>query len=112
MKSTKTLEFKFERTIPAPPGKVFAGWLNPEILGTPWHEADMLILNPKVGGFFYLFQSVYPHLRAIYKDRTTGSNPAYLGVAEHPRTRVDGYCDLQEIERKHPDDPRAFRPPR
>jgi hypothetical protein len=53
MKSTKTLEFKFERTIPAPPGKVFDGSLNPEIPGTPWHEADKLILNPKVGGFFY-----------------------------------------------------------
>ena len=72
MKSTKTLEFKFERTIPAPPGKVFAGWLNPEILGTPWHEADMLILNPKVGGFFYLLQSVYRHYRRFTKIERPG----------------------------------------
>jgi len=26
--STKTIEFKFERTIPAPPGEVFDAWLN------------------------------------------------------------------------------------
>jgi hypothetical protein len=51
--SNKTLEFKFERTIPALPGEVFDGWLNPKILGNPWHEADKLILNPKVDGFFY-----------------------------------------------------------
>ena len=37
--STKTLEFKFERTIPAPPDEVFDAWLNPKIPGTPWHEA-------------------------------------------------------------------------
>lgn len=53
MKSAKTLEFKFERTIPAPPGEVYDAWLNPKIPGTPWHEADKLILNPKVDGFFY-----------------------------------------------------------
>ena len=50
MKSTKTLKFKFERTIPAPPGKVFAGWwLNPEILGTPRHEADIVPNSPVRG---------------------------------------------------------------
>jgi uncharacterized protein YndB with AHSA1/START domain len=52
-KSTKILEFKFERTIPASPNDVFNAWLNPEVPGTPWHEADKLILNPKVDGFFY-----------------------------------------------------------
>jgi uncharacterized protein YndB with AHSA1/START domain len=31
----KTLEFKFERTIPAPPGEVFDGWLNPKIPAIP-----------------------------------------------------------------------------
>jgi len=53
-KSTKTREFKFERTIPAPPDGVYAAWLNPQIPGTPWHEADKLILNPNVNEFFYL----------------------------------------------------------
>ena len=52
-KSTKTIEFKFERTIPAPPSEVFDAWLNPEIPGTTWHESDKLILNPKVDGLWY-----------------------------------------------------------
>jgi len=52
-KSTKTIEYKFERTIPAPAGEVFDGWLNPKIPGNPWHEHDKLLLNPEVDGFFY-----------------------------------------------------------
>jgi uncharacterized protein YndB with AHSA1/START domain len=52
-KSTKTLEFKFERTISAPPSEVFDAWLNPEVPGTTWHEADKVILNPKVDGLWY-----------------------------------------------------------
>jgi len=52
-KSAKSIEFKFERTIHAPPGEVFDGWLNPKVPGNPWHEHDELILNPKVEGFFY-----------------------------------------------------------
>ena len=52
-KSTKTLEFKFERTIPAPPGEVFDAWLNPKIPGNPWNAAEKFILDPKVDGLFY-----------------------------------------------------------
>ena len=52
-KTIKTLEFKFERIIPAPPVEVFDAWLNPEIPGTTWHESDKLILNPKVDGLWY-----------------------------------------------------------
>jgi uncharacterized protein YndB with AHSA1/START domain len=52
--SKKTLEFKFERTIPASLVEVFDGWLNPKIPGNPWNIADKLLLNPKVDGFFYL----------------------------------------------------------
>ena len=51
--SKKTLEFKLERTIPARPGEVFDGWLDPKIPGNPWNMADQLLLNPKVDGFFY-----------------------------------------------------------
>jgi uncharacterized protein YndB with AHSA1/START domain len=53
IRNPKTLELKFERTIPAPPGEVFDAWLNPKVPGTPWSEGDKLILNPKVDGLFY-----------------------------------------------------------
>jgi len=52
-KSTKTLEFKFERTIPALPDEVFDAWLNPKIPGNPWNAAEKYILDPKVDGLFY-----------------------------------------------------------
>src|SRR5258706_10497341 len=51
--SNKTLEFKMERTIPAPPGEVFDAWLNPKIPGNPWSAAEKFILDPKVDGLFY-----------------------------------------------------------
>lgn len=51
--STKTLEFKFERTLPAPPNEVFNAWLNPQIPGNPWNAAEKFVLNPKVDGLFY-----------------------------------------------------------
>jgi len=52
--STKTVEIKVERTIPAPPSEVFDAWLDPKIPGTPWHENIKLIVNPKVDGLWYL----------------------------------------------------------
>ncbi|HTY10400.1 MAG TPA: SRPBCC domain-containing protein [Bacteroidota bacterium] len=57
----KTIEVKVERTIQAPPGEVFDGWLNPKVPGTPWHEGDKLIFNPKVDGLFYWLMSGTPH---------------------------------------------------
>jgi uncharacterized protein YndB with AHSA1/START domain len=51
--SPKTIEFKFERTIPAPAGEVFDAWLDPKVPGAIWYEADKVLLNPKVDGFFY-----------------------------------------------------------
>lgn len=51
--SKKTIQFKLVRTIPAPPAEVYDAWLNPEVPGTPWHEAEKLLLNPHVDGFFY-----------------------------------------------------------
>lgn len=52
-KPAQSIEFKFERTILAPPVEVFEAWLNPEIPGTPWHENDKLIFNPEVDGLWY-----------------------------------------------------------
>jgi uncharacterized protein YndB with AHSA1/START domain len=49
----KTIEFKIERTIAAPPEEVYDAWLDPKVPGTPWSEADKLILEPRVDGFFY-----------------------------------------------------------
>lgn len=52
-KSKKMLEFKIERTIPAPPGEVFDGWLDSKIPGNPWNVAEKFILHPKVDGLFF-----------------------------------------------------------
>jgi uncharacterized protein YndB with AHSA1/START domain len=60
-KSTESREIKLERTIPAPPGEVFDAWLNPKIPGTPWHEGEKLILNPKIDGLFYWLMRGQPH---------------------------------------------------
>jgi uncharacterized protein YndB with AHSA1/START domain len=49
-KSAKTLECKFDRTIPAPPNEVFDGWLNPKIPGNPWNAAEKFMLDPEVDG--------------------------------------------------------------
>lgn len=53
MKTQQTIEISVERTIPAPPAEVYKAWLDSKVPGTPWHEADKLILNPEVDGFFY-----------------------------------------------------------
>ena len=60
-KSKKTIEVKVERTIPAPLGEVFDGWLNPKNPGNPWNMADKLVLNPKVDGHFYWAFHGTPH---------------------------------------------------
>jgi len=69
--ATKTVEIKVERTIPAPPGEVFDAWLDPNIPGTPWHENEKLIVNPKVDGLWYwLSVGSTPHYgRFIEMDR-------------------------------------------
>src|SRR5271165_1770560 len=55
--STKTVEIKVERTIPAPPSEVFNAWLDPKIPGTPWHDNVKLIVNPKIDGLWYWLAS-------------------------------------------------------
>ncbi len=59
--SNKTIEVKVERTIPAPLGEVFDGWLDPKVPGNPWNLADKLLLNPIVDGFFYWTTERTPH---------------------------------------------------
>lgn len=51
--SNKTIEIKVERTIPAPPGEVLDGWLDPKIPGNPWNAAEKFLLDAKVDGLFY-----------------------------------------------------------
>ena len=51
--SSKTIEIKVERKIPAAVGEVFDGWLDPKIPGNPWNAAEKFMLDPKVDGLFY-----------------------------------------------------------
>jgi len=53
MTSTKAVAIKVERTIRASATEVFDAWLDPKIPGTPWHENDKLIIEPKVDGLWY-----------------------------------------------------------
>ena len=73
-KLAKTLEFKFERTIPAPATEVYDAWLDPKIPGNLWNFADKLILNPKVDGVYYVFAGETPH----YGRFTQADRPARL----------------------------------
>jgi uncharacterized protein YndB with AHSA1/START domain len=50
----KAIELELTRIIPAPPGEVFDGWLDPQCPGTPWSIAEKLILDPQVDGLYYL----------------------------------------------------------
>jgi uncharacterized protein YndB with AHSA1/START domain len=69
-KSTKLMEIKLERTIPAPPAEVFDAWLDPKTPGTPWNEGDKLLLTPKVDGFFYwLINDTHHYGRFTEVDR-------------------------------------------
>ena len=60
-KSKKTLEIVTDRVIPASPTEVFDAWLDPKTPGTPWHEKQKLILQPKVDGLFYWRIHNTPH---------------------------------------------------
>ena len=64
----KTIEVKLTRTIPASPDEVFDAWLDPKCPGTPWSQADKVLLDLKVDGLFF-FRSV--------KQADGGGNPHY-----------------------------------
>lgn len=51
--STKTIQVKVERTIPAPLEEVFDAWLDPKVRGTTWNAAEKFVLDAKVDGLFY-----------------------------------------------------------
>ena len=75
-KSTKTIEIKLERIIPAALGEVFDAWLNPEIPGNPWNAAEKFILDPKVDGLFYWT----PRGRPITAASRTSSDPVEFSI--------------------------------
>ena len=86
MKTTsKNLEFKFERTIQAPPETVYNAWLNPKLPGNPWNMADKLLLNPEVDGFFYWLVDGVSHygrftdVKPAARIRHTWVSPNTLG---------------------------------
>jgi len=51
--STKSLEVRVERIIPAAPADVYDAWLNPAVKGTPWQMNDRLIFDPKMDALWY-----------------------------------------------------------
>jgi len=111
-KSTKTPEFKFERTIPAPPDEVFDAWLNPKIPGNPWNAAEKYILGPKVDGLFYWTlrgTSHYGRFTVVERPgriQHTWVSPYTLG--EESMVTVT----FKKTGRTNTDDSRAFRPSR
>ncbi|MBO0757984.1 MAG: SRPBCC domain-containing protein [Bradyrhizobiaceae bacterium] len=51
--STKNVEIRVERTIPATPAEVFDGWLDPAVPGAFGHENEQLIVDLKTDGLWY-----------------------------------------------------------
>jgi uncharacterized protein YndB with AHSA1/START domain len=57
MTTTKTMEIKLERTIPAPAAEVFDAWMDPKTPVNPWSGTKNLIFDPRVGALFYFVHS-------------------------------------------------------
>ena len=51
--SQGTLEFRFERTIPARAPDLFDAWLNSSVAGNPWNAAESFLLDAKINGLFF-----------------------------------------------------------
>jgi uncharacterized protein YndB with AHSA1/START domain len=112
----KKIEFRFEKMLPAQPRAVFDAWLNPNVPGNPWHEADKLILSPKVEGFFYwlirgtahygMFTEVSPPSRIKH----TWVSPSTLGEESTVTLTFDKHEDGTRMTLVHsnlPDDQKA-----
>lgn len=52
----KTMDLTIKRTIQAAPAEVYDAWLNPRHPGGPWHGANEVIFEPKVGNLFYFLR--------------------------------------------------------
>lgn len=82
----KTLEFKFERTIPAPPSEVFNAWMSPETPGTFWNSAERFLVDPKVDGLFYWTMKgtshygMFKEFKPAAKIQHTWVSPSTLGL--------------------------------
>jgi Activator of Hsp90 ATPase homolog 1-like protein len=70
--TTKTMELKFERQLATTPREALAAWLNPKVPGSPWNVGEKLILQAKVGGFFYWLVNATPHYGRFLKLNRTG----------------------------------------
>lgn len=49
----KTMELKFQRTIPASPAEVYDAWLDTQNPATPWHDSARIEFKPKLGGLYH-----------------------------------------------------------
>ena len=71
MKKKKLMTLTFRRRIPASPTAVYDAWLSPKNPCNPWHEADVLVFKPKVGGLYHFCQTHgsvrYPHYGRFLK---------------------------------------------
>jgi uncharacterized protein YndB with AHSA1/START domain len=82
----KTIEFKFERTIPAPPSEVFTAWMSPETPGTIWNSAERFLVELKVDGLFYWTMKGTSHygrfteFKPAAKIQHTWVSPSTLGL--------------------------------
>lgn len=81
---SKTIEIKIERVIPASPSEVYAAWLNPKIPGTPWSEANKLILNPKVNALWYWYISGTPHY-GLFTKLERGSKIQHTWISPYTK---------------------------
>ena len=51
--TTKTMDIKLERTVPASAEEVYDAWMDPNVPVNPWSGTKKLIFDPRVGALFY-----------------------------------------------------------
>ncbi|HVV52797.1 MAG TPA: SRPBCC domain-containing protein [Polyangia bacterium] len=74
--TTKTMELKLTRTIPATPAEVFGAWLDPTHPGNPWTGARKVILDARIDGLFFF---------ATAKDPSWPHYGRFLEIARNRR---------------------------